>query len=569
MEEIVDDGAPAIHFSADDLRDARERSELSLLARIFWEEPRELRLVENAFIPVWQCGRVRIFDVGFGLYQFIFPSVSKRNWVLGRQPWVYQSFIINFTDNMVPSDDVFHSLQFMLIWVKITGMPFAYRTTALGRKLLAPMGQVEKMGYFDARTPEGFYVKGKVRMDLYEPFLGTTMATCDDGITFPVFFSYEKVSCICYLCGYLGHFMSDCPFPGLVYDVLVRGKWMHLKVNPREEEGQGPLLLRPNSDQANAGRGRGGLHPSVAAGLSSTLQRQWARGGRLGGARRGGGPYPGGPRPLLALLGPTDASHHRPRQGAVRPSGSGPTPRTIQPLRSISPSFGAAGGSSRSPGPLLGGGGSIQTSPGSASSSAPSSARLGRQAGPTNQGRGDPSVDSEIRTGKRQALSSDRLEPSKFQSAPVAKADLCSSPVGHHTAPPDFEPPARPVIPLSGPTVKLGLTPTSSSKRKLLEDFERDVGCPSQFPSLQLDPTKVADCSHVPLLDSNEVEPTNLVDEEADPNVVFQPSTSAAQFDPDALFVSGSEEGGSLISEHDNTNQEAEVASLDRLPIDQ
>ncbi|CAN1156579.1 hypothetical protein LINPERHAP1_LOCUS8993 [Linum perenne] len=32
--------APAIHLSADDLRDARKCSELSLIARIFWEEPR-------------------------------------------------------------------------------------------------------------------------------------------------------------------------------------------------------------------------------------------------------------------------------------------------------------------------------------------------------------------------------------------------------------------------------------------------------------------------------------------------------------------------------------------------
>ncbi|CAN1147326.1 hypothetical protein LINPERHAP2_LOCUS15815 [Linum perenne] len=230
MAKIVDEGALAVQFSADDLRDARERSKLSLIAGIFWEETRELRLVENVFIPVWQCGRVRIFYVGFGLYQFIFSTVSKRNWVLERHPWVFQSFIVNFTDNMVPSEDLFHSLQFMLIWVKITDIPFAYRTMTLGRKLLSLMGQVEKMGYFDAGSPDGFYVKGRVQMDLLESFLGTTIATNDDGVSFRVFFSYEKVSCICYLCGFLGHFISDCPFPDLVYDVLVRGPWMHHKL---------------------------------------------------------------------------------------------------------------------------------------------------------------------------------------------------------------------------------------------------------------------------------------------------------------------------------------------------
>ncbi|CAN1193405.1 hypothetical protein LINPERHAP2_LOCUS42027 [Linum perenne] len=75
---------------------------------------------------------------------------------------------------MVPSEELFHSLKFMLIWVKIMGMPFAYRTTAVGRKLLDQMGEVLKIGYFDVGTSEGCYVKGRVQLDLFKPFLVRT-----------------------------------------------------------------------------------------------------------------------------------------------------------------------------------------------------------------------------------------------------------------------------------------------------------------------------------------------------------------------------------------------------------
>ncbi|CAN1145032.1 hypothetical protein LINPERPRIM_LOCUS23551, partial [Linum perenne] len=170
-------------LTEEDLKDARERAELSLLARIFWEEPRELRVVENSFLQVWRCGRVRVFDVGSGLYQFIFPTVIKRNWVFESQPWSFQRSIIHFTDVMTPSEELFHSLQFMPIWVKFIGIPFSSLAIAVGRKLLAKVGEVMKMGYFDAGTPEGSYLKGRVRMNLLDSFLGTAPVFRPNGCT--------------------------------------------------------------------------------------------------------------------------------------------------------------------------------------------------------------------------------------------------------------------------------------------------------------------------------------------------------------------------------------------------
>ncbi|CAN1124808.1 hypothetical protein LINPERPRIM_LOCUS31299 [Linum perenne] len=317
---FIEHAVSSIQFTVADLQDARERTKLSLLAWIFWDETQDLRLVENSFIPVWKCDRVCIFDVGYGLYQFIFPSVSKRNnFVLANQPWYFQKANIHFTDNMSPSKELFDALRFMSIWVKILiiGMPFAFRT--VGRKLLEPMGEVVRMGYFDAHKPEGCYVKGRVRIDLFKSFLGTASVNRDDGSSFQVFFQYKGVPCICYLCGFLGHTMGDCSHTDLVFDPLVQDSWICRVTDPDEVETEGPSFQRLIHGRPQARRGRGGLPPSITAGLSSNLHRQWAQNSQLGGRVRGVTPVVEGHRPFLPLPGPSACPQVRPNAPSPRP----------------------------------------------------------------------------------------------------------------------------------------------------------------------------------------------------------------------------------------------------------
>ncbi|CAN1126493.1 hypothetical protein LINPERPRIM_LOCUS5925 [Linum perenne] len=225
----------------------------------------------------------------------------------------------------------------MPIWVKIIRVPFSSLTIAVGRKLLAKLGEVIKVGYYDAGTPEGTYVKGRVRMDLLGSFLGTTPVSRPNGTTFPAFFQYIGVPCICYLCGLLSHVMADCPRTNLVYDENIRAWWICGKVDSNEKEGQGPQIqplipaFTPNS------RGRGGLPPSVAAGLSSNLNRQWTRDRHGGGTRGRGGPNVRGPRPLLALTGPPPARGAGPARhpGYLGPNGT--QARVVQPLQILAP----------------------------------------------------------------------------------------------------------------------------------------------------------------------------------------------------------------------------------------
>ncbi|CAN1836175.1 hypothetical protein LINPERHAP1_LOCUS34667 [Linum perenne] len=131
-------------------------------------------------------------------------------------------------------------------------MPFAYRTVAVGRKLLEPKGEVVRIGCLDAHKPEGCYVKGRVRKDLFSPFLGTAPVNGEDGSSFQVFFQYEGVPCICYLCGFLGHVMGDCFHTELVFDPLIWDSWICGVTDPDEVETERPSFRRliPSRPQA-------------------------------------------------------------------------------------------------------------------------------------------------------------------------------------------------------------------------------------------------------------------------------------------------------------------------------
>ncbi|CAN1188557.1 hypothetical protein LINPERHAP2_LOCUS39402 [Linum perenne] len=267
----------------------------------------------------------------------------------------------------------------MLIWVKIIGLPFAYLTIAVGRKLLAKLGEVVKVGYYDAGTPEGCYIKGRVRMDLLGSFLGTAPVTAVNGASFSAFFQYIRIPCICYLYGWLGHVMADCPHTDLAFDEDVRSNWICGKADQNEKESQGPQLQPLTFVPPPHARGRGGLPPSVAARLSSNLKRQWSQDRQRVGARGQFGRGAGGPRPFLALPGPGPILNLGPGRD---PRGSGTPsmrPPFIHPLQILAPGSSSSNGTQGRLGSVHADGAQAQAQTQSAASSVSSRRDVGRQ----------------------------------------------------------------------------------------------------------------------------------------------------------------------------------------------
>ncbi|CAN1336782.1 hypothetical protein LINPERPRIM_LOCUS37300 [Linum perenne] len=309
---------------------------------------------------------------------------------------------------------------------------------------MAKLGEVLKIGYFDASTPEGSFVKGRVRMDLLDSFLGTAPVTRPNGTSFPVYFQYIGVPCICFLCGFLGHVMADCSRTDVVFDVHIRSNWMCGKVAPNEKEREGPQLQLLPPVQPHNSSGCGGLPPSVAAGLSSNLNRQWARERFAGGLRDRAVPDFGGPRPPLMILGP--APHRGKGLGGQpnEPASLGPRIQDVRPSWIMAPVHGGPAGSQGTGGP--------------------------RQASSTGGARMAHSVAAMLR-------------PSKSVGAKVGRPAGPSLPA-HAT--PQSKLVAAPIFDKSRRS-----TPSSgSAKRKLLEAFELADGPPSpcQLGRIQLEP---------------------------------------------------------------------------------
>ncbi|CAN1187607.1 hypothetical protein LINPERHAP2_LOCUS38813 [Linum perenne] len=141
--------------------EANEWADRSCLVRFFWDHPVPLQAVRGTLDDVWKCrGELNIFEAGFGLYQFLFPSVPKRNWVLKTQPWSFQLSIMNMIRFVTPSENLFNQLQFMDIAVKLAGIPIDCRTLAFGHQMLEKIGEVKKINLFIADSAEGFFIKG-------------------------------------------------------------------------------------------------------------------------------------------------------------------------------------------------------------------------------------------------------------------------------------------------------------------------------------------------------------------------------------------------------------------------
>ncbi|CAN1182902.1 hypothetical protein LINPERHAP2_LOCUS36226 [Linum perenne] len=70
----------------------------------------------------------------------------------------------------------------------------------------------------------------------------------------------------------IGYFNADCDQTDLIFYEHVRSSWICGKADPNEKDSQRPQFQLLPIAQSQNPRGRGGLPPSVAADLSSNLQ---------------------------------------------------------------------------------------------------------------------------------------------------------------------------------------------------------------------------------------------------------------------------------------------------------
>ncbi|CAN1124659.1 hypothetical protein LINPERHAP2_LOCUS2463 [Linum perenne] len=241
----------------------------------------------------------------------------------------------------------------------------------------------------------------------------------------------------------------------------------------------------PSVPPPNA-RGRGGLPPSVAARLSSNLQRQWTRDRQMGGARGHARRGSGGPRPFLGLPGPGPLSNLGPGRLPRGPGQHGHRPQVVQPLRIMDPDHAAPGGQPMNWATSQARGGVAHLQSLSEASFVSEGHGLGRQADSSSR----PLAQAQRKSGSLQIRPLYLGQASS--SGPTGPARASSTPI------PQTKHPVVPVACSSAPVIKTQVTPQSklnigpapapsrrstpssgSVKRKLLAAFESADGSAS------------------------------------------------------------------------------------------
>ncbi|CAN1120254.1 hypothetical protein LINPERHAP2_LOCUS97 [Linum perenne] len=237
-----------IRFHKEDIAKADDRTEYFLLVRIFWEQPKPLSYVQEALDKLWKCqGTLRIFDAGFGLYVFQFPSIKKKEWVLAHHPWSYGISIMNMRNFVAPSREIFETMQFMEITTKMVGIPIDCRMISFGIIMLQPLGYVRDVKLYNAEV-EGFCLKGFVTLDILAPRLGREKAIMDGSREFWIYFQYEKVQAICFRCELIGHVLKRSLNHELPLDMEARNECICVEESGEEID---DIFLLKKSEEKN------------------------------------------------------------------------------------------------------------------------------------------------------------------------------------------------------------------------------------------------------------------------------------------------------------------------------
>ncbi|CAN1129297.1 hypothetical protein LINPERHAP2_LOCUS5144 [Linum perenne] len=262
--------APVFDFDAAVVAESQLRYTTSLLGRCFLPIPKSRQWLQATLGRKWNLhsSGFRVSDAGFNLYQIFFAQKADLDRVMRRRPHSIDGCLFNLIPWQTPSQEVFEDLRFASFWVRLEGVPSEFRSVQFGTGLLQPIGQVLHTGLYDSVVESKEFIRGFVRLDVTQPFLGRRKARYSHGGEFWVNFGYEGLPTVCFGCGLLGHPLRLCPAPFADGSGSEdRGPWMQVeRMTYHQVKLSGKK--RPAADSASGG----GLESATEEAASEALK---------------------------------------------------------------------------------------------------------------------------------------------------------------------------------------------------------------------------------------------------------------------------------------------------------
>ncbi|CAN0855646.1 hypothetical protein LINGRAHAP2_LOCUS6284 [Linum grandiflorum] len=154
-------------FASEAVAVGRDRATTSLVARFFFPEPKPARLIQATLSSIYGLFRqLTVIELSFNLHQLFFSTREAMQRFLKRRPIVMDGYLVSIGPWKAPSPDLFRSLQFMKLWVRLEFVPDDFRTPTFASGLLGLIGEVIDAGMFSSPEKSGYFLRGFVRLDV-------------------------------------------------------------------------------------------------------------------------------------------------------------------------------------------------------------------------------------------------------------------------------------------------------------------------------------------------------------------------------------------------------------------
>ncbi|KAL4278142.1 hypothetical protein GQ457_03G020710 [Hibiscus cannabinus] len=201
---------------------------------------------------LWQLkGEFQLVDLANEYYLVKFSNEWDYAHVLSDGPW---TIFGNYLTVQPWSRSFSTTADFpteVIVWVRISGLPYRYYSKALFRRIAAVIGKVVKIDYNTREGERGRFARLAVLVDLTRPLIPCLKI---DGVLLSL--EYEGLQNICFHCGTYGHVKDSCPALVTTVDPeLERSKCL----GPSDDIAFGPWMIadtrrrRPKKDMRPAG----------------------------------------------------------------------------------------------------------------------------------------------------------------------------------------------------------------------------------------------------------------------------------------------------------------------------
>lgn len=199
-----------LQISENDFTDGTQECQTTLVGKFFTDRDLQLRNLKPAMEKSWRCKDFTYSRLRNNIYQFFFKQDSAVSFVLSNGPWCFDNILLvlkPWTRSVLSSDLAFNTCLF---WIHVRGLPRECVTEAVGLKLVASMCGCEELQIREVTDSKEKFFRIRALVEVTLPLARGLLLDVPFYGVIPAAFQYERLSDICYHCGFLSHTVKHC-----------------------------------------------------------------------------------------------------------------------------------------------------------------------------------------------------------------------------------------------------------------------------------------------------------------------------------------------------------------------